>query len=264
MKRLSVCADDFGQSAGVDGGILALAAQGRIGSSSALVNLPRWQAAAPALADTPARIGLHVNLTEGEPLSPALRRLWPRLPSLGQLLAQAALRQLPAAVNDEVQAQFDAFTTATGRAPAYIDGHQHVHALPGVRAGVLAIAERLRLPVRNTGRISGPGFAFKRQVIQACGGRRLQAELQARGLPHAPALVGVYDFAPTADYRALMRGWLRELPEAALLFCHPAQGPVDLADAIGPARLRETAYLGSAAFADDLAEFGVSLSLSLN
>jgi hypothetical protein len=259
MKRLRVCADDYGHSAAVDRGILALAAQGRVGFTSALVNLGRWPAAAGALADSPVQAGLHFNLTEGEALSPALRRHWPQLPPLGRLLGQALLRRLPAAIHDELLAQFAAFVAATGRQPAFLDGHQHVHGLGGVREGVLALAAQFQLPVRNTGRICGPGFAFKRQVIQACGGRALGAELRRQGLAHAPALVGVYGFSEHADYRAWMRRWLAAAPDGALLFCHPAQGAVSSADAIGPARLREAAYLGSEAFAQDLAEFGVSL-----
>ena len=259
-RRLGVCADDYGLGPAVDRGILALAAQGRITALSCLVTPPRWAAAGAVLQDCTAAVGLHFNLTEGEPLSAALRQHWPRLPSLGRVIALAFLGRLPGALADELQAQLQRFVAVAGRAPDFIDGHQHVHALPGVRPLVLAAAQSLRLPLRNTGRVPGPGFAFKRRVIEACGGRALAAEMQARGLPAAPALMGVYDFDPRADYRALMRGWLREAPDGTLLFCHPAQGAPDAGDAIAAARQREMAYLASPAFADDLAEFGVSLA----
>ncbi|MBW8848332.1 MAG: ChbG/HpnK family deacetylase [Burkholderiales bacterium] len=260
LRRLTVCADDYGLGPAVDRGILALAAQGRITALSCLVNPPRWSAAGAALQDCTAAAGLHFNLTEGEPLSPALRQHWPRFPSLGRVMAQAFLGRLPDALADELQAQLQRFVAVAGRAPDFIDGHQHVHALPGVRPLVLDAARRLRLPLRNTGHVRGPGFALKRHVIEACGGRALAAEMRARGLPAAPALVGVYDFDPRADYRALMRGWLRDMPDGALLFCHPAQGEPDAGDAIAGARLNEMAYLASPAFAADLTEFGVSLA----
>lgn len=260
MKRLAVCADDYGLGPAVDRGILALADQGRITALSALVTMPRWAEAGPALRDTRAAAGLHFNLTEGEPLSTALRRHWPRFPSLGAVIAQAFLGRLPAAVAGEFEAQLQRFIDVTGRPPAFIDGHQHVHALPGVRSFVLDAAARLGVPLRNTGRLPGQGFAFKRRVIEACGGRALAAEMRSRGLSAAPALVGVYGFDPQADYRALMRGWLGSAPDGALLFCHPAQGEPDAGDVIGPARVREMAYLAGEAFAADLAEFGVTLS----
>lgn len=258
-RRLSVCADDYGLGPAIDRGILALAAQGRITALSCLVTPARWAAAGPALGDCAVATGLHFNLTEGEPLSPALRRHWPRFPALGALITRACLGRLPAALADEFQAQLQRFVAFTGHAPAFIDGHQHVHALPGVRPLALAAASSLGLPLRSTGRVLGPGFAFKRRVIEACGGRALAGDMRARGVAAAPALVGVYGFDPRADYRALMRGWLRDAPDGALLFCHPALGDADPGDAIAAARANEMAYLASDAFARDLAEFGVTL-----
>lgn len=261
MKRLAVCADDYGQSPAIDRGILALAEQGRITALSCLVTSPRWPEAAAALSGCKRARGLHFNLTEGEPLSPALRREWPRFPALGALLARAFTGRLPGAIADEFDAQLKRFVSATRSAPDFIDGHQHVHALPGVRPLVLAAARELGVPLRNTGRVLGPGFAFKRRVIEACGGRALAAEMRGHGVAHAPALVGCYDFGDRADYRALMRGWLGAAPDRALLFCHPAEaeGEADAGDAIAAARRRELAYLAGPDFAADLAEFGVTL-----
>jgi len=260
-RRLTICADDFGLAPAVDRGILALAEQGRIQATSCLVTPPRWAAAGAALRDGGVRTGLHFNLTEGEPLSPLLRRHWPRLPGLGTLMASAFLGLLPKeALAEELQAQLQRFVAVTGRAPDFIDGHQHVHALPGVRPLMLAAAQGLALPLRNTGRVMGPGFGLKRRIIEACGGRALLAQMQARRIAHAPALVGVYGFDPRSDYRALMRGWLAAAPDGALLFCHPALGGPDPGDAIAAARANEMAYLAGAAFTVDLAESGVSLA----
>lgn len=260
LRHLTVCADDYGLGPAIDRGILALAVRGRITALSCLVTPPRWAAAGPVLQDCAIATGLHFNLTEGEPLSPALRRRWPRFPGLGVLMAQAFLGRLPAALADEFQLQLQRFVAVTGRAPHFIDGHQHVHALPGVRPIMLAAAHSLGLPLRSTGRVTGPGFAFKRHVIEASGGRALRAEMQEQHLPAVPALVGVYDFDPQADYRALVRGWLGTLPDGALLFCHPALGQPDAGDAIAAARANEMAYLASEAFAVDLVEFGVRLA----
>jgi hypothetical protein len=70
----------------------------------------------------------------------------------------------------------------------------------------------------------------------------------------------VYDFRDP-DYRAHMRGWLAALPErGALLFCHPGAAQAAAGgDAIAAARRREADYLGSDAFAEDLAAAGFSL-----
>jgi len=216
-----------------------------------------WRESAPLLAGLSAEVlrGLHFNLTAGRPVSPDLRRLWPQGAGLLQLLLLAGVRALPLqAIAVEWRAQWDAFVDAVGRAPDFIDGHQHVHHLPGVRELILS---RLRpgVAVRSTGRPQGPGFAFKRAVIAATGGRRLSALLECQGRAHNDVLVGVYDFR-RPDYRALVRGWLRFLPlHGALLFCHPGDG----LDAMGTARRREAKYLGSAHFLEDLASEGVSL-----
>lgn len=265
IRRLTLCADDFGLSPGVNRGIARLAQAQRLNAVSCLVNGPHWRDGAALLRSFPAsvEVGLHFNLTEGVPLSAALRSVWPRFPSLARLIALAHLHGLPqAAITAELAAQWAAFTEATGHPPAFIDGHQHVHHLPQVRDAVLAIVEATpqRPMVRNTARVLGPGFAIKRALIAGTGGRALQRALVRRGIAHNSVLVGAYDFR-ASDYRALMQGWLARVPpEGALLFCHPGDADESgVVDAIAHARPREAAYLASVAFAADVAAAGVTL-----
>jgi chitin disaccharide deacetylase len=265
MRTLAVCADDFGLNPGINHGILRLARRARLTEISCIVNAPAWTdgarklLAAPPVAQGALRLGLHWNLTEGQPLSRALRQRWPHLPTLPQLLTLSHLRLLPrAALRDELHAQFEAFEAAVGGA-AHLDGHQHVHHLPLLRDLVLdAAAARPGLRVRDTGSVIGPGHGFKRWVIRKTGGTRLRRSLVALERQANPELVGVYDFTATADYRRLMQSWLAALPnDGALLFCHPGEGTDG--DTIGLARRRELAYLDSDAFAADLYAAGVRL-----
>ena len=265
-RPLLVCADDFGLAPGIDRAIADLVQGGRLGAFSCLSTAPGWPAAAPQVAGLRrhALAGLHFNLTEGAPLSPALARHWPRFPSLLRLILLAHARLLPIpAVAEELAAQWSAFTAEAGSDADYIDGHQHVHHLPGVRPLVLALAQRHAIALRSTGTVLGPGDGFKRWVIERSGGRALTRQARARGLRHNSALLGAYDFIDP-DYRSRMRGWLRSVPAAGgLLFCHP--GAADATsnsrpDPILEARLREAAYLGSDDFIADLAEAGVTLS----
>ena len=220
---------------------------------------------AATAGDAAFELGLHFNLTEGAPLSPDLARDWPLLPGLERLILLAHFSRLPlAAIAVELRAQIDSFTDTVGRAPTVIDGHQHVHHLPGVREialGALASSATRGEPpaVRNTGHVVGPGAAVKRMLIERTGGLALQRLLREHKRRRNHALLGVYDFRGD-DYRGLMRGWLAAAPASGgLVFCHPNDAAASAVDPIGEARRREAAYLASAAFADDLAEAGVKV-----
>ncbi len=260
QRELRLCADDFGLSVPVSRGILRLAARGRLSDVSCIVNAPDWPGRAHELAATPVRMGLHLNLTEGRPLSAALAAVWPQLPSLPRLIVLAHLRRLPlAALRDELDAQLAAFVAGCGRAPAHLDGHQHVHHLPGLRE---LLPVHPGLPIRHTGRVLGPGFAVKRALIAATGGRALGRRLEAQGNARNTQLLGVYDFVQ-ADYRGLFQRWLAALPpRGGLIFCHPGEpGEPGSSDAIGAARARELAYFESSTFDADLAAAGTRLAV---
>ncbi len=265
-RVLTLCADDFGLSPGISAGIARLAHSKRLSAVSCITNSPHWVAQAPQLSGLPdtVDVGLHLNFTEGAPLSPRLARRWPVLPSVGSLILRAHLGLLPRGgeLRGEVHAQLRAFIHEHGETPSFIDGHQHVHHLPGLRDTILDMAEHVQpLPaIRNTGRLLGPGHAFKRWVIERSGGRALEKSLRQRVLAHNPVLLGAYDFQQE-DYGALMRQWLKRLPpEGGLLFCHPGlHDPADPPDAIGAARAREFAYLASPDFSDDLRDADVVL-----
>ena len=264
-RTLSVCADDFGLTPGISGAITRLARAHCITAISCITNSRYWESSAPLLQHLPdsVDVGLHINLTAGRPLSPQLAEIWPLLPALSVLMLRAQLRWLPlAALASEVEAQLAAFCGATGSSPRYLDGHQHIHQLPGLRDIVLDLAARMQPApaIRNTGRVLGPGSGVKRWLIEQTGGQVLTRDLARRGLAHNPALLGAYDFLDP-DYRARMQGWLAALPaEGGLLFCHPGEAlGGDPPDAIDAARARELAYLESDAFVQDRAAANVTL-----
>ena len=264
-RTLSVCADDFGLTPGISGAITRLARANCITAISCITNSPYWESSAPLLQHLPdsVDVGLHINLTEGRPLSPQLAQIWPRLPALPVLILRAHLGLLPlAALASEVKAQLAAFCGAAGSSPRYLDGHQHVHHLPGLRDIVLEIAARMQPApaIRNTGRLLGPGSGVKRWLIENTGGQALTRDLASRGLARNPVLLGAYNFQDP-DYRGRMQGWLAALPaDGGLLFCHPGERVGgDPPDAIDAARARELAYLESDAFVQDRAAANVTL-----
>jgi predicted glycoside hydrolase/deacetylase ChbG (UPF0249 family) len=246
VRRLVVCIDDYALRPGVDAAVLDLAARGLVSATSCLVGSPRWPAAAAALrrADTSRLdVGLHLDFTEA-PFDRSLRH------GLGDFIARAYLHRLPAArIAAEVRAQFDAFEQAMGRAPDHVDGHQHIHQLPGVREHLLQELTRRGHTgtwLRGTAVAAGePGI--KPRIIATLGGPALRRQAGRSGLRTSGHLLGVYDFTgDAAGYEALLAGWLARAQDGDVLMCHPA-GSDDSAvpDPIAAARVTEFGVLSA-------------------
>ena len=202
-------------------------------------------------------------------ISPKARRSAPTWPASGRrcrhsprLIVWHTLGRLPrAALASELRAQRDAFTAAVGQPPDFIDGHQHVHHLPGVRDLVLdALAtgpQRRPTAVRNTGHVVGPGHGWKRMLIERTGGARLQAaRARASPQPRAARRLRLSRRRLSPPRARLAR---RRRRAAASCSATRTTAGERRDDAIAEARRREAAYLASAAFADDLAEAGVTV-----
>lgn len=257
-RAILLCADDYALHPLVDEAVLRLAEAARLSATSCMTTAPGWRAAAPQLQTLRPRlqVGLHFNLTECHGGAHAAR-------PLGQVLAAAYTRRLGAAqLRDAWRAQLDAFEDAMGAAPDYIDGHQHVHQLPGVRQALLAELQarytgRAMPWVRSTVPAGGLWRDPKAAVIALLGGWSCTRLLARAGVAMNRGFGGVYGFdAPdAAAYGARMQTWLAQVGEGSLLMCHPAAAEVP-DDAIGRQRPVECAYLMSDAFARDLAQQG--------
>lgn len=97
-------------------------------------------------------LGLHINLTEGTPLSQKSflsRYETPRFLDARQLILEDhQLSQLH--LLDEMNAQLNRFAELTERMPAFLDSHQHVTYLnPVIFRTFLEFASHCSLPIRN-------------------------------------------------------------------------------------------------------------------
>ncbi len=271
-ERLVVCADDYAFTPGVSRGIRELLAARRISATSVMTVSEFWPEAAVALATVAANadIGLHVTLTDQRPLGP-LPTLAPEgtLPPLARLFRAGLLRRLPLGeIEAEIERQIAAFVTHYGRPPAHIDGHHHMHQLPGVRDIVMRAARRLgggvwvRSCAEPPGRIVRRGISVaKALVIGALGPAVGRLSLRA-GVPVNRGLSGAYDFAaegrPTAE---LFARFVAGAGENAVVMCHPGYADATLAarDPMVAAREAELAYLRSDAWPRLLADAGLEL-----
>ena len=106
-----------------------------------------------------ADIGLHFNLTLGRPLS-SMPKFAPNgeFPPLSQVVRMAYGGRLPMdEIRVEIDRQFDRFEAVTDRPPDHVDGHQHIHVLPGIRTALLDAMAARRLGGRVWVRDAGDG-----------------------------------------------------------------------------------------------------------
>jgi predicted glycoside hydrolase/deacetylase ChbG (UPF0249 family) len=262
-KRLVVCADDFGVAESVSDAILELIEAQRISATSVLVfgeDIARSAAALARGRGSSCALGLHFTLTTA--------CSGPRQVPLAALVALCGAQLLdPTWVRTELQLQLDRFERLFGVAPDFLDGHQHVHQLPLIRAIVLdVLCERYgaSVAVRSTQPVAPRGV--KARLVAALGGRALARDARRRGLTVNADFAGVYQFDRTGRYRVRATQWLARLGDGGLLMCHPGAAAradtrreVTHPDPISAARGEEYRYLRSAEWPTDLAAWGVQL-----
>lgn len=243
--KLILCADDFGQSEAIDQAITQLIEMDRLSATSCMTLSPRWAQAAKKLTPNirkKAAIGLHLDFTHfGDAIS------HPKL-VLMCLVRQLSTSKIKLSINQ----QLDAFETAIGSMPDFVDGHQHVHQLPQIREALLeTLLTRYgdNLPWL---RIAKPPLAdgFKGLIIRGLGSSALEKKAKAQGFMYSGDLLGAYGFNGSSDdYLARFKCWLKEIRSdtaTPVLMCHPAvEMPLKAVDVIYPARIREFEVLVS-------------------
>jgi hypothetical protein len=222
-----------------------------------------------AAASPRCAIGLHTTLTA--PFRPLTMHFRPLDGGLflpfPNLLRSGVLRRLePEMIEDEVLAQLAAFKELFGRAPDFVDGHQHAQLFPQVRDGFLRAVKEAAPGawVRQGGR-RGP-LAQRLGAPKALVLDALSAQFRKRaayaGIAFNPAFAGAYDFSRASDFGALMSGFLEGLPDDGLVMCHPGfvDETLQSLDPLTTPREAEHAYLASDQFPALLAANKVTLS----
>ena len=135
----------------------------------------------------------------------------------------AAIRELIARLQAEIASQLAAFRTAFGRAPDYVDGHQHIHVFPQIREAALRVIKQSapQAWLRQCGRPKTARKSLadpKGYILDVLSGR-LRALAAKYGVRTNPAFAGTYAFRPEADFAKLFVGFLdgREREYAFLL-----------------------------------------------
>jgi hopanoid biosynthesis associated protein HpnK len=243
VRNLIVNADDLGCTDGVNRGILEAFHRGIVTSTSLLANGAAFAGGVKAAKAAPGLgVGVHLNLSDGAPVADreAVTSLLNDEGSFAggpqSLLLKRVRRGL---VLDEVEEEWDAQIQKVrdaGIRPTHVDGHKHVHMLPGLLEIALRLAKkhgieaiRVSLEESSLRAALASGGTQRAGVVMKQGVKARGLKLLARDAREQAARVGM----ATADYfcgiaqtgeltREGVARLLKSLPEGTTeLMCHP-------------------------------------------
>jgi predicted glycoside hydrolase/deacetylase ChbG (UPF0249 family) len=138
-RYLIVNADDFGQSAGINRGIMEAHECGIVTSASLMVRWPATREAAAYARHHPSlSLGLHFDFGE-----------WCYREGRWLKLYEVVPNDDMRGVKDEAWRQLDEFRRLRGADPTHLDSHQHIHRRRELEPIFLDIARQLNVPLRN-------------------------------------------------------------------------------------------------------------------
>ena len=260
MKNLIVNADDLGWTDGVNRGIVEAFHHGIVTSTSLLANGVAFVGGVEAARSAPGLgVGVHLNLSDGPPVANP-EKVASLLNEHGEfaggsesLLLRRARRGLVLAeVENEWDAQILKVRDA-GITPKHLDGHKHVHMLPGLFEIALRLARRHGIAAIRVSLEASSLRAALASGVRKNAGVLMKQGMQARGLKllardsrEQAERAGI----STADYfcgiaqtgaltREGVEQLLRSLPDGTTeLMCHP--GYADAALQKTPTRLQDS------------------------
>jgi predicted glycoside hydrolase/deacetylase ChbG (UPF0249 family) len=222
-----------------------------------------------AAANSPrCSIGLHATLTA--PFRPLTMHFQPldggMFLGFRKLLRAGLLHSLdPEIIRAELMVQLAAFNELFGRAPDFVDGHQHAQLFPVVRDAFLTAVKEAapNAWVRQGGRDApllrrlGAPKALFLDILSA----QFRRRASRANIAFNPGFAGAYDFSQQPDFGVLMRQFLDGLPENGLIMCHPGFVDETLVslDPLTVQREHEHAFLGGEHFPPLLAAHKVTL-----
>jgi predicted glycoside hydrolase/deacetylase ChbG (UPF0249 family) len=138
-KKLIVNADDFGQSKGINKGIIEAHEKGIVTSASLMIRYPSAVEAVEYGKSNPSLgVGLHLDFGE-----------WIFKDGEWKALYEVVALDNKEEVNREINNQIEAFFKIMGRKPSHMDSHQHVHLKENVQTLLAGIAQELNIIVRR-------------------------------------------------------------------------------------------------------------------
>jgi chitin disaccharide deacetylase len=232
---LIVTADDFGLAPEVNAAVETAHKNGILTAASLMIGAPAAADAVDRARRMPSlKVGLHIVLTDGYPVSPA-SRLANLVDSSGRFrndMGRSSVRIFvdPMArrqVADEIAAQFEAFH-ATGLQLDHVDCHKHWHLHPTIAGLILDIGQRygmtaLRVPEEplRVLRLIEKQTSSKLSWVTSTCAVLLKARVRRRRLLAADRVFGLAWSGAMTESR--VAGLLAHLPDGVTEFYfHPA------------------------------------------
>jgi hopanoid biosynthesis associated protein HpnK len=152
-RRIIINADDFGLCEGVNKAVAEAHSDGILTSATIMANMPAAGEAVEIAKQIPTLgVGVHLNLTEGRPISKeaCVSRL---LNADGQFtcspiklsLLSLAGHKVREAVRTELAAQIQ-WIIDRGLKPTHLDSHKHIHSSPALFSIICQLARRFGIP----------------------------------------------------------------------------------------------------------------------
>jgi predicted glycoside hydrolase/deacetylase ChbG (UPF0249 family) len=178
-RKIIVNADDFGMSAETNRAIVEAFENNVISSATLMTNMPGFDEACELahryrLLD---KIGLHLNLTSGYPLSAPIRRCPRFCDNVGMFRARQTRfrlsREERLAVETEIASQIKACLDR-GLCPTHLDSHHHVHTEWAIGAAAITIARRYKIKAIRLARNCGHGIDLVHKFYKIAYNSRLR------------------------------------------------------------------------------------------
>jgi hopanoid biosynthesis associated protein HpnK len=232
---LIVTADDFGLAPEVNAAVETAHKSGILTAASLMIGAPAAADALDRSRRMPAlKVGLHIVLTNGYPVSPASRlpNLVDRSGRFRSDMGRASVRifvdpMVRRQVAEEITAQFDAFV-ATGLPLDHVDCHKHWHLHPTIAGLIFDIGQRygmtaLRVPSEPVRvlKLVEKQTSSKLSWVTSTSAALLRARVQRRRLFAADRVFGLAWSGAMTETR--VAGLLAHLPDGLTEFYfHPA------------------------------------------
>lgn len=220
---LIINADDLGLCDSVNRGILDAWAQGAISDSSVFATLPDLPTVLAQAQEARLPVGIHLNLTYGQPLSHPLEIRGLVTPDGAFMRRDQWEGPLPLmAIRLELRRQIMR-VLELGAQPTHLDSHHHIHRYPEVLSVVIGLATEFNLPLR---------------AIDAA--MRDQVRLAGVITPDAFAMAF---YGPAATVETLQREAEQALPGVLEMMTHPGSYATDIPGSYRTERAQELAAL---------------------